>query len=606
MAVNLVGEIVNSCDAVTGFNVGNISGDDDFVEGTGAIGTKVSATTQAMFTTALGAGAPYDFSSGGPEEGFHIIMWFNTKSPLNATAGFRILVGDGTNQGEWNVVPRGFYKGGFITQVVDTGRDFDSLPAGSWALAGNPAQLTAVSEMGGTIQTPASIMGNFNNFQLDQMTIGLGVRADGGTVGTPNTFETVRSADEDTNFWGWWSSSQGSVVGKGKLFIGPETGSTTSVFNSVAEKVVFADERVAVGFYELSMRGAGTDVSFDLISIAAANSANARWSLTADSTLNSFSDTNGVWSGGDVLTLGSMATLNGTTLIDCSLVSQLGATLTGIGVLDPDVVNGEWAIEIDNIGNLTDSDFESNGVGHALRYRPSGAGPFNVNLSGCQFSGYAASDGSTGDEAILIDPVTTSADITLNIVGGGNRPSIMEASGYTGTFEIVVSPVTLTITAEDSSDGSVVQGAQVLVLAGTDFLGGTSVSITRSGSTATVTHTSHGFETGNKVRIRGADQPEYNGLFEITVTGANTYTYTVSGTPVSPATGSPVSALVIIDAATDVNGEVSDTRSWGSNQPFVGRVKRGSTVPTYKIQPVSGTIDSANGASVKAPLTSDD
>jgi hypothetical protein len=71
------------------------------------------------------------------------------------------------------------------------------------------------------------------------------------------------------------------------------------------------------------------------------------------------------------------------------------------------------------------------------------------------------------------------------------------------------------------------------------FLGDQTVSsITRSGSTATVTTASaHGYTTGKLVAIKDADQTEYNGVFTITVTGASTFTYTVSGTPATPATG---------------------------------------------------------------------
>lgn len=64
-------------------------------------------------------------------------------------------------------------------------------------------------------------------------------------------------------------------------------------------------------------------------------------------------------------------------------------------------------------------------------------------------------------------------------------------------------------------------------------------SITRSGSTATVTTTTtNTLETGNTVVISGADQAEYNGTFTITVTVAGSeFTYTVTGTPATPATG---------------------------------------------------------------------
>lgn len=62
-------------------------------------------------------------------------------------------------------------------------------------------------------------------------------------------------------------------------------------------------------------------------------------------------------------------------------------------------------------------------------------------------------------------------------------------------------------------------------------------SITRSSGTATVTATAHGFVTGETVIVSGADQAEYNGAKVITVTGPNAFTFAVSGSPASPATG---------------------------------------------------------------------
>lgn len=63
-------------------------------------------------------------------------------------------------------------------------------------------------------------------------------------------------------------------------------------------------------------------------------------------------------------------------------------------------------------------------------------------------------------------------------------------------------------------------------------------SITRSSSTATVTtSTAHDFVTNDSVTITGATETEYNGKFRITRTGSTTFTYTVTGTPSTPATG---------------------------------------------------------------------
>lgn len=70
-------------------------------------------------------------------------------------------------------------------------------------------------------------------------------------------------------------------------------------------------------------------------------------------------------------------------------------------------------------------------------------------------------------------------------------------------------------------------------------------SITRSGSTATVTVFGHGYTSSDHVMISGADQPEYNGRFTIGNITASTFTITVSGTPASPATGTIICRQVL-------------------------------------------------------------
>jgi len=52
-----------------------------------------------------------------------------------------------------------------------------------------------------------------------------------------------------------------------------------------------------------------------------------------------------------------------------------------------------------------------------------------------------------------------------------------------------------------------------------------------------VTPSAHRLTTGGLVNVRGAAQSAYNGIFSVTVTGSNSFTYTVSGSPASPATG---------------------------------------------------------------------
>jgi hypothetical protein len=84
-------------------------------------------------------------------------------------------------------------------------------------------------------------------------------------------------------------------------------------------------------------------------------------------------------------------------------------------------------------------------------------------------------------------------------------------------------------------------GAGVRVL-DKDYL--TPITITRSGSTATATMLpAQPFSVGASFAISGATQPEYNGTFTVTAVTATTFSFTVSGTPASPATGAPVTGF---------------------------------------------------------------
>jgi hypothetical protein len=65
----------------------------------------------------------------------------------------------------------------------------------------------------------------------------------------------------------------------------------------------------------------------------------------------------------------------------------------------------------------------------------------------------------------------------------------------------------------------------------------TITSLTESAGTATATVSTHGYTSGQTINIRGADQTEYNGDFNISVVDPDTFTYPVAGGPASPATG---------------------------------------------------------------------
>jgi uncharacterized phiE125 gp8 family phage protein len=63
-------------------------------------------------------------------------------------------------------------------------------------------------------------------------------------------------------------------------------------------------------------------------------------------------------------------------------------------------------------------------------------------------------------------------------------------------------------------------------------------SVTRSSTTATATAAAaHGLVTGDVGAIAGAGQAEYNALVDVTVSSTTQFTFIVSGSPATPATG---------------------------------------------------------------------
>jgi hypothetical protein len=193
-------------------------------------------------------------------------------------------------------------------------------------------------------------------------------------------------------------------------------------------------------------------------------------------------------------------------------------------------------------------------------------------------------------------------------VSGGTIPTIRNIGAATTT--IVTSPVITLLTVNDENDAALAS-AQVLMEAGSgaaDLPFEATVTITAVTTTATVDHTAHGLLTGDKVAIRYAAELEYDGVFVITVTDVDTYTYTMSGSPSSPATiatgrAAITSTGVIAAGLTNGSGQVTATRAFSVDQPLRGVVRKEG----YKAFPISGyfsdTVDSVAGLTKSIQMT---
>ena len=74
---------------------------------------------------------------------------------------------------------------------------------------------------------------------------------------------------------------------------------------------------------------------------------------------------------------------------------------------------------------------------------------------------------------------------------------------------------------------------------------GTITSVVSSSDTATVTCTGHGLTTGQYVNVTGSTTNYVNGIYKVTVTGANTFTYAQNS---SAADGTAAGTIVIYKA----------------------------------------------------------
>lgn len=157
--------------------------------------------------------------------------------------------------------------------------------------------------------------------------------------------------------------------------------------------------------------------------------------------------------------------------------------------------------------------------------------------------------------------VGTTATATVNSHGYSNGDQITISgatpSAYNGVHTISVSnsnTFTFSVASGTSSPatGTITSGKPVpYTWVNSYWQSATPTSITRNGQVATVTYSNHGLMKYDRVQISGANQSEYNGTFVVTDTPTrDTFTYSVVGSPATPATGTLV--LKFVDRLNDV------------------------------------------------------
>lgn len=610
--------------SITTFVGGSVALNSDiFLTGTSSISEKVSGASVTTYATGAAAvGDPWNFSSGGGDEGNHIFMIANIQGTAAtlANGGFGIVAADDLatdSFGTWYVGPQTGSLGGWEYFVINPSTDFNIVTAGTavWTTNGNPAQLSGVDGIGARWNVTNTIMGASDNAFLQSMSIGVGYRV----TGTDAVFSEI-STYEATNRFGALQTKSGTLFPLCKIRIGQATGVAGNVtfidsgFNVTWQGQVLTTgaKATAVGFYGLfADKGTGTtDITLSSGSLSAASPEFFDLELAG---VTSVTIENLSVDRARVVTLDAAVSWIGGTVKNSGQIDASSSVFTNVDVLTSVVAADEgallWDVNLDPDGNLDGCTFtKGTNDHHAIRFGTNV--PATMTLRNCTFNGFSSSNDVNGSVFRFDD---TTGAITLNLVGctTDGAFSVDDAAGVTVT--IVIDPVTTLVRISDEN-GDPEQNVTVYLEAA-DATGDlpyqqSITSITRSGTTATVTFAAaHGLETNEYLKLSGItdsnNQVDLSGAHQVTVTNTTVLTYQTTSVGTTPYNGTITGTGATIYGTTDVNGEISSSRTYVLSQPLRGFARKATVAPFYKPIELIDTVDNSVGLTINRRLILD-
>lgn len=591
----------------TGFTAvgggGAITAETDFsIQDTTCVSKATSATWDTAGTPR--GGVLYNAGSGLtiPTDGA-VLTWIYWWGPgvlaTKASGGAELNFGNSTTAyyGQYVTGSDDWQFGGWRCYPVDpnlTPRDrTQGSPSGTWQYFGWQANVGV-----------ANSIGKGNPYGIDAIRYGRCdlVITQGDLANGYATF--LGAADWDntsTRRLGLLIPRDGAYYQQGLFQIG--TSGTSCDFRD-SNRAIFVQntEKVSSNFNKIEVRNASTRVDWTSVSITALGTV-ARGNFevvdaAADVNIDSctFTDMG-------TFVFGSGSTILSSTFRRCKQITANSAIFTSC-VFDKGV--DAATISAASTTDITDCTFISDGGNHAVDL---GTVSSTTSMDWDNvLSGYAASDGSSGNEAIKVS-VASGQTLTINVGTGYSTPSIYNTGS--GSVSVVSGSVSATLTVTNVS-GTAVSGAQVLVKAasGGNLPVNATVTISNSGTTATVTHAGHGMITGDKVLIKFASDTgkvaANEGVFAITKLTNDSYSYTMGSSPGSSPTGTIYATYVLLSGTTNGSGQITMSRSFGANQPVTGWARKASSAPYYKQGIITGTVDTGAGASLSAILISDE
>jgi len=551
---------------------------------------------------------------------------------LYNVSGSSIVLGDGTDRigysvGGSDAVGMSYAKQ-FIAFKLD-GSDAAANPGTAdvnhHVFAGTEANLdfTQITTVGFGSLHAAKAGGNVVNVFIDGIYYiangSYALTINGGTVGTPETMTDV-AGDDITSGWGLVSNPLGSQY----VFFSPtewgeSVASADHYFTADGEQWYWMGDNsggraIGADNFDFRVIGNATNTGLWQITNVAIVSTGARANfLMDDANVNTLEvDTcsmTGLGTIGAPSSGGTSRYCINTIFSDCNQITHNGADMSGCSILLSNVAAGSGALfyneTADPDGEMDNVVFSQGAAAHsAIEFGISVT--TDVTLRGIDFTGFGSTDDVNG---AVFKFLATTGSLNLNLVGctTDGTFSVDDSAGIIVT--VVIDPVT-TLVHVDDNIGDDLQNCLVILEAsdGTgDYPFEDTITITASGTTASVAHTAHGMKNNDKVVVRYAAENEYNGVFAISNVTTNAYDYTMTGSPSSPATTNPDRAAILasgvaLHGLTDVNGDISASRTYTISTPVKGFARKSTSSPRFKSFPLSGIINNTLGLTLSARL----
>lgn len=535
-----------------------------------------------------------------------LVFWRQIVTPGNmlAKASLGITLGltntSTTSTSAWSTTNyKKWYMDGNDTMPITPGWVPYALdPSQSADASAGTLTLSSVKNIGFICRQGTGITTTVSNQFYDAIRMGTGLTITTSAGGDAPTLTNIYNEDNTiTNRWGLLTQNAGIYYGLGKFTIGSTSQSNACNFSDSAQVFIWRKSIVPDTQFGYDLKGAsGNKTTVTLTSCVLRGQAGQKWNINCTDAYSDFKLYSSAIADCKTLTLSSGSILSNSTFSTCGTIDANGSTISGCSF------SGATATPITatptEIATISNCTLTSVGTGYGMEITGTAA---NTTLTNMTWTGYASSNGSTGNEAIFVNIASGSMNLTIS---GGTTPSIRTAGC---AVTVISGAVTVTATATTIT-GTAIQNANVLVKAAASgpFPSNVTVTISNSGTTATVTHSTHGMATNDKVLIKSASLAANNGVFTITKIDANSYSYTMGSSPGSSPTGTIKSTYVLLNGLTNASGQLSMSRVFPSDQPITGWARKSTGSPLYKTGAITGTVSSAANTNLSAILISDE